>query len=143
MLVKPDLGEVIENLKEKIARQNGHIENLISDFLNSDFSQLDQSEIQMRLENILIAQGVLNSLKAQGADIARRKSEQDAEDAKTFKDRLAEERAQLDKRIISLDVFLSSDKVKDIPDEQVNLLRQQIDAMREYYDILSKRFRTL
>lgn len=143
MLVKPDLGEVIENLKEKIARQSEHIETMISDFLASDFSQLEQSEIQMRLENILIAQGVLNSLKAQGADIARRKAEQDAEDAKTFKDRLAEDRAQLDKRIIKLDVFLSSDKAKDIPDEQVNLLWQQLGAMREYYSILSKRFRTL
>lgn len=57
----------------------------------------------------------------------------------TFKDRLLEEKAQLDERRSKLEAFQSSDKFKDIEPVQMTLLNIQAQAMSAYSQCLLER----
>lgn len=57
----------------------------------------------------------------------------------TFKDRLFEEKAQLDERGSKLDAFINGDKFNALPDAQRSLLRIQYQAMVTYGQCLTER----
>lgn len=61
----------------------------------------------------------------------------------TFKDRLIKEKADLDDKVAKLSDFLASEKVKDIPSQQVTLLNVQLPAMETYSQILLERITLL
>ena len=56
-----------------------------------------------------------------------------------FKERLQEEKAQLEERLNKLDTFLQSEKVKEIDDVQKALLQVQATAMNTYLQCLLER----
>jgi len=56
-----------------------------------------------------------------------------------FKERLQEEKAQLEERLNKLDAFLQSEKVKEIDDVQKALLQVQATAMNTYLQCLLER----
>ena len=60
-----------------------------------------------------------------------------------FKERLQEEKAQLEERLNKLDAFLQSEKVKEIDDVQKALLKVQATAMNTYLQCLSERLERL
>ena len=60
-----------------------------------------------------------------------------------FKTRLVEEREQLEERLNKLDVFLLSEKVKEIEDVQKALLQVQATAMNTYLQCLKERIERL
>lgn len=61
----------------------------------------------------------------------------------TFKDRLLNEKAQLDERWGKLDEFLDSEKVNDIDPIQLSLLKIQRGAMQTYSQCLWERISRL
>lgn len=61
----------------------------------------------------------------------------------TFKDRLVKEKQELDSKVTKLSDFLASEKVKDIPSQQVTLLNVQLPAMETYSQILLERITLL
>lgn len=60
-----------------------------------------------------------------------------------FKERLQEEKAQLEERLNRLDTFLQSEKVKEIDDVQKALLQVQATAMNTYLQCLLERLERL
>jgi len=60
-----------------------------------------------------------------------------------FKERLQEEKAQLEERLNKLDTFLQSEKVKEIDDVQKALLQVQATAMNTYLQCLLERLERL
>ena len=60
-----------------------------------------------------------------------------------FKERLQEEKAQLEERLNKLDAFLESEKVKEIDDVQKALLQVQATAMNTYLQCLKERIERL
>lgn len=60
-----------------------------------------------------------------------------------FKERLQEEKAQLEERLNKLDTFLQSEKVKEIDDVQKALLQVQATAMNTYLQCLLERIERL
>jgi hypothetical protein len=60
-----------------------------------------------------------------------------------FKERLQEEKAQLEERLNKLDAFLQSEKVKEIDDVQKALLQVQATAMNTYLQCLLERLERL
>jgi len=60
-----------------------------------------------------------------------------------FKTRLVEEREQLEERLNKLDVFLLSEKVKEIENVQKALLQVQATAMNTYLQCLKERIERL
>lgn len=57
----------------------------------------------------------------------------------TFKDRLIEEKAQLNEKIEKLESFTLTDNFKKIEAVQISLLRAQLLAMKTYNQILAER----
>lgn len=60
-----------------------------------------------------------------------------------FKQRLVEEKAQLNERIEKLEAFQSSEKFNEIDPVQMTLLNCQVHAMRTYSQILLERIARL
>lgn len=60
-----------------------------------------------------------------------------------FKQRLLDEKDQLEERLNKLDAFLESEKVKAIDDTQRALLKVQATAMNTYLQCLSERIERL
>lgn len=60
-----------------------------------------------------------------------------------FKERLQEEKAQLEERLNKLDTFLQSEKVKEIDHVQKALLQVQSTAMNTYLQCLLERLERL
>jgi hypothetical protein len=54
----------------------------------------------------------------------------------TFLDRLKVEKNELLDKVTKLAMFLNSDKVKDLSDANELLLKQQLEAMNTYLNIL-------
>jgi hypothetical protein len=54
----------------------------------------------------------------------------------TFLDRLKVEKDELLDKVTKLAMFLNSDKVKDLSDANELLLKQQLEAMNNYLNIL-------
>jgi hypothetical protein len=54
----------------------------------------------------------------------------------TFLDRLKVEKDELLDKVTKLAMFLNSDKVKDLSDANELLLKQQLEAMNTYLNIL-------
>ena len=61
------------------------------------------------------------------------------EDSRAVKQRLEEERGQLEDRLHKLEIFMSSNKALLMNDAELYLLRKQREAMAEYLDILIAR----
>lgn len=60
--------------------------------------------------------------------------------SQTAKERVIEEKRQLDEKIKKLYAFLvNEEKVSKIPTRQKSLLGRQLDIMTDYSDILNKR----
>lgn len=57
----------------------------------------------------------------------------------TFKDRLLEEKTQLDERCGKLNAFIKSEKFETVHNVQQSLLKIQLDAMRTYSQCLAER----
>lgn len=57
----------------------------------------------------------------------------------TFKDRLIEEKAQLDDKIQKLQSFMESENFSKIDPVQMSLLNVQIFAMQTYSQVLAER----
>jgi len=60
-----------------------------------------------------------------------------------FKTRLETEKVELEEKLNKLDVFLVSEKVKDIADVQKALLQVQATAMNTYLKCLKERIERL
>lgn len=61
------------------------------------------------------------------------------EDSRAVKQRLEEERDQLEDRIHKLEVYMSSNRALLMNDAELYLLRKQREAMADYLDILIAR----
>ena len=61
----------------------------------------------------------------------------------TFLDRLKVEKEQLLEKVTKLAMFLNSDKVNDLSDANELLLKQQLEAMNTYLNILIVRVELL
>lgn len=57
----------------------------------------------------------------------------------TFKERLVEEKTQLDEKIEKLEVFISSENFQNIEGVQMSLLNAQLSAMKTYSQIMLER----
>lgn len=57
----------------------------------------------------------------------------------TFKDRLVDEKQQLDTKIVGLESFIASDNFQQIEAVQMSLLNTQLFAMKTYSQILTER----
>lgn len=57
----------------------------------------------------------------------------------TFKERLLNEKIELDSRIQKLDNFLDSNKIDNIDSNQITLLNLQVHVMKTYSQILLER----
>ena len=61
----------------------------------------------------------------------------------TFYDRLIIERYELGEKLKKLVAFIQGDKFKELPNEDQLLLREQGDAMSNYFDALDKRIEVI
>jgi hypothetical protein len=61
----------------------------------------------------------------------------------TFLDRLKVEKSELLDKVTKLAIFLNSDKVNDLSDANELLLKQQLEAMNTYLNILIIRIELL
>lgn len=57
----------------------------------------------------------------------------------TFKERLVEEKTQLDEKIEKLEAFISSENFQNIEGVQMSLLNAQLFAMKTYSQIMLER----
>jgi len=57
----------------------------------------------------------------------------------TFKERLIEEKAQLDEKIEKLDAFMQTEQFNQIDNVQISLLNCQLQVMKAYSQVLLER----
>lgn len=61
----------------------------------------------------------------------------------TFKDRLLQEKIELDDKVGRLDLFIQSDNFQSIGSEQMSLLNIQLQIMKSYSQVLLERITKL